>query len=102
VRQSPISKRKEKLTPRREDAKITENEIGKVHAKQVLTYLKLKGLELGYTLNLGANLLKDGIERVVRGLWEENLGVFASLRETKPASEKEGKTHTKTRRRKDH
>ncbi len=28
--------------------------------------------------------MKEGIERVVCGLWEENLGVVASLRETKP------------------
>jgi len=46
-------------------------------------------------------MIKDGIERVVHGLWEENLGVFASLCETKPDFEKEGKTHTKTRRRKE-
>ncbi len=35
-------------------------------------------------------MMNDGIERVVRGLWEENLGVSASLRETKPDFEKEG------------
>ena len=46
-------------------------------------YLKLRGLKLGFLLNFGANLMKDGIERVVNGLPEENLGVFASLRETK-------------------
>jgi len=52
-------------------------QIGKVHAKQVFTYLKLKGLKLGYLLNFGANLMKAGIERVVCGLSEENLGGFA-------------------------
>jgi GxxExxY protein len=57
-------------------------QIGKVHAKQVFTYLKLKGLKLGFVLNFGANLMKEGIERVVRGLSEENLGVLASWRET--------------------
>jgi GxxExxY protein len=42
-----------------------------VHAKQVLTYLRLKGLRLGFLLNFGASLMKDGIERVVNGLPEE-------------------------------
>jgi len=42
-----------------------------VHAKQLFTYLKLKGLKLGYVLNFGGNLMKDGIERVVSGLPEE-------------------------------
>jgi len=62
-------------------------QIGKVHAKQVVTYLKLTGQKLGFVLNFGAKLMKDGIERVVNGLSEENLGVFASLRETKVSSE---------------
>ena len=50
----------------------------KVHAKQVFTYLKLKGLKLGFLLNFGCNLMKDGIERVVNGLPEANLGVCES------------------------
>jgi GxxExxY protein len=65
-------------------------QTGKVHAKQVFTYLKLKGLKLGFVLNFGANLMKDGIERVVNGLPEENLGVLASLRETIIPSEPGG------------
>ena len=48
--------------------------------------LKLKGLKLGFLLNFGAHLMKDGIERVVNGL-EESLGVFASLRETRIEAE---------------
>jgi len=43
-------------------------------------------------------MMKEGIERVVRGLSEEYLGVSASLRETKPDLEKEGKTHAKRSR----
>jgi len=50
-------------------------ELSKVHAKQLFRYLKLKGLKLGFVLNFGANLMKDGLERVVNGLPEENLGV---------------------------
>ena len=45
-------------------------QIAQVHSKQVLTYLKLKGLHLGFLLNFGASLMKDGIERVVNGLPE--------------------------------
>ena|ERR1044071_7232190 len=52
-------------------------QLSKVHAKQVLTYLKLKGLKLGFVLNFGANLMRDGIERVVNGLADENLGGLA-------------------------
>ncbi len=38
------------------------------HLKQVQTYLKLTGLKLGYLLNFGEALLKDGITRCVNGL----------------------------------
>lgn len=63
-------------------------QLSKVHAKQVFTYLKLKGLRLGFLLNFGSNLMKDGIERVANGMPEENLGVFASWREKKTLSER--------------
>lgn len=43
-------------------------QVERVHAKQVFTYIKLKGLKLGFVLNFGANLMKEGIERVVNGL----------------------------------
>ena len=68
------------------ELKSTE-QLSKVHPKQVLTYLKLKGLKLGFVLNFGSNLMKDGIERVVNGLPEENLGVFAALRDTQIEAE---------------
>lgn len=38
-----------------------------VHKKQLLTYLRLSGLKLGYLLNFGEVLLKDGICRIVNG-----------------------------------
>ncbi|MFM7845267.1 MAG: GxxExxY protein [Planctomycetota bacterium] len=38
-----------------------------VHKKQLLTYLKLTGLKLGYLLNFGADLMKDGITRLING-----------------------------------
>jgi len=55
--------------------------LSKIHHKQLLTYLKLKRLKLGFLLNFGASLMKDGIKRMVNGLENENLGVFGSLRE---------------------
>lgn len=41
------------------------------HKKQVQTYLRLTGLKLGYLLNFGEALLKDGITRCVNRLEED-------------------------------
>lgn len=38
-----------------------------VHRKQVLTYLRLTGMKLGYLLNFGENLMRDGIVRLICG-----------------------------------
>jgi GxxExxY protein len=50
-------------------------QLGHVHKKQVLTYLKLSGCRLGLLINFGAllinfgaPLIKDGIVRIVNGL----------------------------------
>ncbi len=43
----------------------------KAHSKQVHTYLRLTGLTLGYLLNFGEVLMKNGIERIVNGLEED-------------------------------
>jgi GxxExxY protein len=43
----------------------------KAHGKQVHTYLRLTGLKLGYLLNFGEALMKNGIERIVNGLDED-------------------------------
>lgn len=40
------------------------------HKKQVQTYLRLTGCKLGYLLNFGEALLKNGITRCVNGLKE--------------------------------
>jgi GxxExxY protein len=40
------------------------------HKKQLLTYLKLTDKKLGYLLNFGEALMKDGITRIVNGLSE--------------------------------
>ena len=42
--------------------------LAPVHAKQLLTYLRLSGCRLGLLINFGDVLLKDGIKRVVNGL----------------------------------
>ncbi|MDA8138492.1 MAG: GxxExxY protein [Desulfobacteraceae bacterium] len=51
------------------------------HKKQVQTYLRLTGCKLGYLLNFGEALMKDGITRCVNGLEEKTLSAFASPRE---------------------
>ncbi len=38
-----------------------------VHKKQVLTYLKLSNLKLGYLINFGDELLKNGLTRFING-----------------------------------
>ncbi len=41
--------------------------ISKAHKKQVLTYLKLTGCKLGYLLNFGEALMKNGVSRIING-----------------------------------
>ena len=40
------------------------------HKKQLLTYLKLTNVKLGYILNFGAVMMKDGIVRTINGTLE--------------------------------
>ncbi|HOZ23133.1 MAG TPA: GxxExxY protein [bacterium] len=51
------------------EIKSIEN-VNNVHKKQVLTYLRLSGLKLGYLLNFGEELMKDGIYRIINGKLE--------------------------------
>jgi GxxExxY protein len=46
-------------------------EINNAHRKQLLTYLRLSGLKLGYLLNFGAELMRQGIVRTANGLEDE-------------------------------
>ena len=41
--------------------------LNPVHKKQLITYLKLTGMKLGYVLNFGEELMKTGIVRLVNG-----------------------------------
>ena len=49
------------------ELKSVENVIP-VHKKQLLTYLRLADKRLGLLINFGAELMRDGISRVVNGL----------------------------------
>ncbi|MEI8078279.1 MAG: GxxExxY protein [bacterium] len=44
--------------------------VNNAHKKQILTYLRLTNLRLGYLLNFGAAMMKDGITRTVNQLEE--------------------------------
>jgi len=41
--------------------------VSKVHKKQTLTYLRLTGCRLGFLLNFGEALMKNGISRIING-----------------------------------
>ena len=49
------------------ELKSVEN-ITVAHKKQLLTYLKLTNIKLGYILNFGMGTMKEGISRIVNGL----------------------------------
>ena len=42
--------------------------LARVHPKQLLTYLRLAGLQAGLLINFGAATLKEGLHRVVNDL----------------------------------
>ena len=46
------------------------NQWNSVFEAQMLTYLRLTGLRLGLVINFGEQFVKNGIKRVVNGLWE--------------------------------
>ena len=47
--------------------------VNAAHKKQLLTYLRLTGMRLGYLLNFGEALMKDGITRTINGQIESAL-----------------------------
>jgi GxxExxY protein len=47
-------------------------QITAAHRKQLQTYLRLTGLKLGFLLNFGTALMKEGITRSVNGLPESS------------------------------
>lgn len=46
--------------------------MASVHSRQLLTYVRLMDLRVGLLLNFGADLLRDGISRVVNDLPQTN------------------------------
>jgi len=44
--------------------------VGRMHKKQVLTYLRLADKRLGLLINFGERLLKDGITRIANNMPE--------------------------------
>jgi GxxExxY protein len=50
-----------------------------VHAKQVLTQLRLSGLKLGLLINFGEAHLKNGIKRIINGTLDAEVPAEFSL-----------------------
>jgi GxxExxY protein len=48
-----------------------------LHAKQVLTQLRMSGLKLGLLINFGEAHLKNGIKRLINGQLEDDLSDFS-------------------------
>ncbi len=58
-----------------------------IHTAQILTYLRLSNLHLGFLINFNTQLFRNGIKRIVFNLEESynHLGDFCVLRgETQP------------------
>jgi GxxExxY protein len=51
----------------------------RVHAKQVLTQLRLSGLKLGLLINFGEAHLKNGIQRIINGKLDDETSSEVSL-----------------------
>ena len=55
-----------------DDLVIVENksidDIHPIHMAQLITYLKLKNIKLGFLINWNVKLIKNGIHRVANGL----------------------------------
>ena len=53
--------------------------VSEAHKKQLLTYLRLTGIKLGYLLNFGEALMRDGITRTINGSLDSDLCVSVTL-----------------------
>ena len=53
--------------------------LSAVHAKQVLTQLRLSGLKLGLLINFGEAHLENGIKRIINGQLEDKDAADISL-----------------------
>jgi GxxExxY protein len=59
-------------------------QVSAAHRKQLQTYLRLTDLKLGFLLNFGASLMKEGIIRAVNGLSDHQLSASLRLCARKP------------------
>ena len=61
-----------------EDVLILElksvEKVTKIHAKTLMSYMRLTGIEIGLLINFNVNLLKDGITRLVDDEWQKRNG----------------------------
>ena len=46
----------------------TVDKIAPIHEAQLLTYLKITGLHIGFLLNWNVILMKDGIKRMINNI----------------------------------
>jgi len=60
----------------------TVNQIAPIHEAQLLTYLKLTNLHLGFLLNWNVTLMKHGIKRMVNNLEVSSIAEKAPLFES--------------------
>jgi len=78
---------------------IVENkavdDVHPIHMAQLLTYMKLKNVKLGFLINWNVKLIKNGVHRVVNGL-EESPYRAGFIRKPKFLTAKDAKIATKT------
>ena len=60
------------------ELKSTET-LSALHAKQVLTQLKMSGLKIGLFINFGEAHLKNGIKRLINGQLDDEISSEISL-----------------------
>ncbi|MBR5622616.1 MAG: GxxExxY protein [Opitutales bacterium] len=56
--------------------------LNNAHKKQLLTYLKLSGKKLGYLLNFGEAVMKNGIVRIINGKLSSSREISSRRHET--------------------
>lgn len=67
------------------------DKLAPVHAKQLLTYLRLMKLSVGLLINFGSATLKDGLRRIVNQL-PESPTEAAKLRINRPGAQQSPRT----------
>ena len=68
-------------------------QLGRSHAKQLLTYLKLTNTPVGLLINFGAPTLREGLRRLVNGYQPS---AFPRLRVNQGVADGNGKAPSET------